>query len=247
MLDGAIYMPRGIALFFKRPGLWLLGLTPVAISAALVLGLALVLGFWLDDFIALVTPFADAWPTWIRGAVRVSIGIAIVAAVVLLIFVTFAEVTNIVGQPFFEILSQRIESERGSTFEGDPDWWKNLPKATLESTVAFCAYLLCAIPLFVASFIPVVGQFVIPVIGAVVSGWFLALEILQIPLDRRGHGSLSARIRFQNDPRFKHEVLGFGITAFLLFLVPLANVVAMPGAIIGATLLVRRLHGDDPA
>ena len=37
---------------------------------------------------------------------------------------------------------------------------------------------------------------------------------------------------------------GFGITAFLLFLVPLMNVLALPGAVVGATLLVRRLSGD---
>jgi CysZ protein len=246
MLDGAAYMPRGIALFFRRPGLWLLGMTPVAISAGLVVILAFVLAFLLDDFTAWVTPFADAWPLWIRGAVRISIGIAVVAAVLLAIVVTFAEVTNIVGQPFFEIISDRIEKERGNAPAGDPDWWRNLPSATAESIVTFSVYLCCVVPLFVLSFIPVVGQFVIPVIGAIVSGWFLSLEILQIPLERRGH-DLGGRVRFHRDARHKHEVLGFGIAAFLLFLIPLANVIAMPGAIVGGTLLVRRLSGDEPA
>ena len=37
--------------------------------------------------------------------------------------------------------------------------------------------------------------------------------------------------------RHRAQTLGFGITAFLLFLVPLMNVLAMPGAVVGATLL----------
>jgi CysZ protein len=247
MLDGALFMPRGIGLFFKRPGLWLLGLTPVAVSAGLVLILAFVLAFLIDDFTLWVTPFADAWPVWLRGTVRVSIALAVIAAFLLGIVVTFAEVTNVVGQPFFQIISDRVEAELGNAPRSDGEWWRGLPRATTESVITFAIYLCFMIPLFVLSFVPFVGQFVVPVIGAFVSGFFLSLEILQIPLEKRGHDRLAKRVGFHRDPRYKHEVLGFGIAAFLLFLIPLANVVAMPGAIIGGTLLVRRLDGTDPA
>lgn len=247
MLDGALFMPRGIGLFFKRPGLWLLGLTPVAVSAGLVLVLVVVLGFLVDDFTAWVTPFADAWPGWLRGTVRFTIGLAVVAAFLLGIAVTFAEVTNVIGQPFFQIIADRVEAELGNAPASDGAWWHGLPRATVESVITFAIYLGFMVPLFVLSFIPLIGQFVIPVIGAIVSGFFLSLEILQIPLEKRGHDRLGKRVGFHRDPRFKHEVLGFGIAAFLLFLIPLANVVAMPGAIIGGTLLVRRLDGTDPA
>jgi CysZ protein len=40
-------------------------------------------------------------------------------------------------------------------------------------------------------------------------------------------------------------VLGFGVTCYLLFLIPLAAVVAMPSAVAGATLLARRLVGEE--
>lgn len=87
-------------------------------------------------------------------------------------------------------------------------------------------------------FVPVIGQTVIPVAGALVGGFFLAGELLAIPLERRGL-RLPARLRLLR----QHLPLsvGFGVACFLLFLVPVMNLVAMPGAIVGGTLLTRRL------
>ena len=239
-------MPRGILLFLRRPGLWLYGLTPVAISAGLVLVAAVGLAFLVDDVTLLVTPFADAWPAWLRGTARVIVGLLVVAAFLLGVAMTFAEVTNILGQPFFEIIADVVEKEAGNPPpESGLPWWKTLPRTTLESIVTFSAWLSCAVPLFLAGFLPAVGQTVVPVVAAIVTGFFLSMEILQIPLERRGK-RLRDRLRFHLDPRHRPEALGFGIAAFLLFLVPLMNVIAMPGAIVGATLLVRRLTGAEP-
>lgn len=239
-------MPKGIALFVRRPALWLYGLTPVAVSAGLVLVAAVALAFVVDDMTRLVTPFADAWPDWLRSTARVLVGLLVVAAFLLGVLMTFAEVTNVLGQPFFELIADMVEKERGNAPpESGVRWWRTLPRTTMESLVTFATWMLFAIPLFVAGFLPFVGQTVVPVVAAVVSGFFLSMEILQIPLERRGH-KLRERLRFHLDPRHRPEALGFGIAAFLLFLVPLMNVIAMPGAIVGGTLLVRRLTGSEP-
>ena len=102
--------------------------------------------------------------------------------------------------------------------------------------------LACTAPLFVLGLFPVFGQTVVPVLQALVAGFFLAVELLAIPLERRGL-HLAGRLRFVW--RHRAQTLGFGITAFLLFLVPLMAVLAMPGAVVGGTLLVRRLSGDQ--
>ena len=235
-----------MALFLKRPGLWLYGMAPVAVSAGIVLVMVFFLAFWVDDFTRAVTPFADAWPGMLRTVMRFSVGLAVVTTFLLLVVVSFAEVTNVIGQPFFEIISDTVEKERGNAPPGtDAGWWTTLPRATLESSITIAAYLCFLVPLFAASFIPIVGQTVVPVVAGIVSGWFIALEIVQIPLERRGH-KLRSRLSFHWDPRNRPEVLGFGIAAFLLFMIPLMNLVAMPGAVVGATLLVRRLTGTDP-
>jgi CysZ protein len=78
------------------------------------------------------------------------------------------------------------------------------------------------------------------VVGATVSGFFLAIELLAIPLQRRG---LDLRERLRWVWRHRHVTVGFGVASFLLFLVPLMNVLVMPAAVVGGTLLVRGLHG----
>jgi len=102
--------------------------------------------------------------------------------------------------------------------------------------------LACTAPLVVLGLFPVFGQTVVPVLQALVAGFFLAVELLAIPLERRGL-HLAGRLRFVW--RHRAQTLGFGLTAFFLFLVPLMNVLAMPGAVVGATLLVRRLSGEE--
>ena len=96
-------------------------------------------------------------------------------------------------------------------------------------------------PLLVLGLFPVFGQTVVPVLQTLVAGFFLSVELLAIPLERRGL-HLGGRLRFVW--RHRGQTLGFGLTAFFLFLVPLMNVLALPGAVVGATLLVRRLSGD---
>ena len=44
------------------------------------------------------------------------------------------------------------------------------------------------IPLFLAGFLPVVGQSVVPVLAALLTAWFMALEVTAVPFYRRGIG-----------------------------------------------------------
>lgn len=74
------------------------------------------------------------------------------------------------------------------------------------------------------------------VFGAVVGGWLLALELTGTPFDARG---LRLRDRRRALGRIRARTLGFGIATWVLFLVPLGAVVAMPAAVGGATLLMR--------
>jgi CysZ protein len=74
------------------------------------------------------------------------------------------------------------------------------------------------------------------VLGAVVSGFFLTVELTTLAFERRG---VARRERFAVLRANKSLALGFGVAVFLLFLVPLVAVVAMPAAVAGAALLVR--------
>ena len=101
--------------------------------------------------------------------------------------------------------------------------------------------VIASVFLFGAGLIPVVGQTVVPVIDAGVGGWFLAVEISGVPFNRRG---LRLRDRRRLLGAHRALALGFGVPLFLLFLVPFAAIVVMPGAVAGATLMTRRVLGQ---
>jgi len=240
-VSGAGYMARGMRVFLATPGLWLLGLIPVLIAGLLVLALLALLVANVDAVATWFTPFADRWSAGARTALRDAVGVAVVLGALLLAVLSFATLANMIGQPFFERISDRVERDLGDPPAGiDSPWWRTLPRATVESLLLFALILCINVPLFLLALTPVVGQSLVPLIQAVISGYLLSVELLAIPLERRGL-HLRGRLRFAWSHRA--PVAGFGVAAFLLFLVPLANVVAMPGAVVGGTLLVRRLTG----
>jgi CysZ protein len=241
-LAGGADVLRGIGIFLGTPGVRLLGILPVFLAALVVVALLGLLVAYLDELAGALTPFADRWDESTRTLVRVGAGLALLLGSLGVLVVSFTVIAQIIGQPFYERISDRIEDQLGSPPAGaGAPWWQTFPRASLESALLLGLTLATTAPLFVLGLFPVLGQTVVPALQAVVAGFFLAVELLAIPLERRGL-HLAGRLRFVW--RHRVQTLGFGITAFLLFLVPLMNVLAMPGAVVGATLLVRRLGGE---
>jgi CysZ protein len=244
-LAGGADVLRGIGIFLRTPGVRLLGVLPVVLAALVVAALLGLLVVYLDELADALTPFADRWDESTRTLVRVGAGLALLLGSLAVLVVSFTVIAQIIGQPFYERISDRIEHQLGAPPAGaGAPWWRTFPRASLESALLLGLTLATTAPLFVLGLFPVLGQTVVPVLQAAVAGFFLAVELLAIPLERRGL-HLAGRLRFVW--RHRAQTLGFGITAFLLFLVPLMNVLAMPGAVVGATLLVRRLGGEPSA
>ncbi|MFJ8580446.1 EI24 domain-containing protein [Micromonospora sp. NPDC093277] len=242
-LSGVGLLLRGIGLYVRSPGLMLLGVVPALISGALFAAAFAALVYFVDDLAALVTPFADDWPTTWRGLVRVVAGLALLGLGGLLGVLTFTAVTLVIGDPFYEKISERVEDRLGGTPGAvEVPFWASLRRSLADSLRLVAVSVLVGVPLFAAGFIPVVGQTVVPVIGAAVGGWFLALELVGAPFYRRGMGLAQRRSLLRAD---RPTTLGFGVAVFVCFLIPLGAVLVMPAAVAGATLLARRSLGQS--
>jgi CysZ protein len=102
--------------------------------------------------------------------------------------------------------------------------------------------ILIAIALFVIGFVPVVGQILVPVLGAFFGGWFLTLELTGLAFEGRGMTLKDRRIALRSR---RARTLGFGVASYVSFLIPLGAVIMMPAAVAGATLLARSALGED--
>ena len=233
---------RGIGLVLRTPRLLGLGLLPALLAGLLY-------GILLSLLIVSLPRISGAMASTVAGdsgathdLLQVLGAVALLGAALLLGVLTFTAVTLLIGDPFYEKISGRVEYRYG----GVPDavevvWWRSLGRSLVDSLRLIGVSVLCGIPLFVLGLVPVVGQSVAPVLGALVGGWFLVLELTGPPFQRRG-GRLRDRRRVMRANR--PLALGFGVTAFVCFLIPLGAILFMPAAVAGAALVSRKALGQ---
>lgn len=245
LLAGARYMLRGQRWVLRHPR-WLgFGLLPALIALVLYAAALAALALYAGDLVSWATPFADDWSPGRRSVLRTTLAVLAFGGGLALAALTFTAVTLLIGDPFYEALSGRVEEDEGGAPDGpDLPLWRELWRSLRDSLYVLMCALACAVPLFLLGFVPGLGQTVVPVAGVAVSGFFLTAELTSVALQRRGV-PVRARLRLLRGRL--PLVLGFGVPLALAFLVPLAAVPLMPGAVAGATLLARDLHAARAA
>jgi len=236
---------RGFRLVLGNGGLLVRGALPALVTSVVLFGALVGLALGIGDLVTWATPFADEWgETW-RGVFRTALGAGVVIGAVALMMVLFSALTLIIGGPFYESIAEEVEDrELGGVPQAQRIGWGRSAWIGLRDGLRLAGLaILFAVALFVAGFIPVVGQTVVPVVAVFVGAWLLAVEMTAIPFVRRGR---SLRERRRALGRRRAMVLGFAVPVYLLCLVPLLALVVFPAAMAGGTLLAARLtDGQD--
>ncbi|MFI9241601.1 EI24 domain-containing protein [Streptomyces sp. NPDC053086] len=223
------------------------GLLPGLITLVLYAAALVALAVWGADAVTWATPFADDWAGPWQGLFRGFLTAVLFALGLLLAVLTFTAVTLLVGQPFYENLSERVDADvspDGTAVQSDLPLWRELWISARDSLRVLVRAGVWGVLLFALGFLPFVGQTVVPVIGFFVTGFFLTEELAAVAMQRRGV-ELRARLTLLRSR--KTLVWGFGTPLGLAFLVPFVAVFLMPGAVAGATLLARDLLGEESA
>ncbi|MFE9770571.1 EI24 domain-containing protein [Streptomyces sp. NPDC005931] len=223
------------------------GLLPGLITLVLYAAALVALALWGEDLVTWSTPFADDWSSPWLGLFRGFLTAVLFALGLLLSVVTFTAVTLLVGQPFYESLSERVDrdvSPDGTAPESHLPLWRELWISGRDSLRVVLRAACWAVLLFALGFVPVVGQTVVPVLGVFVTGFFLTEELTAVALQRRG---VELRDRLALLRARRTLVWGFGTPLGLAFLIPFVAVFLMPGAVAGATLMARDLLGEEIA
>lgn len=236
-LSGVELFVRGLGFWVRSPRLCVLGAIP-ALAAALLVAVALaVLTVFASDIATWATPFADGWSDGWRGFLRTVGAIAVVGAGGLIGVLAFTALALTIGEPFYARISAAVEQRYGGVPGAvELSFWRSVVDAARFLGLS----ILIGVPLFVAGFIPAIGQTVVPAIAAAVGGWLLAVELTGTPFERRGLSLEDRRAALRGH---RPMALGFGVCVFVCFLVPLGAVMVMPAAVAGATLLSRRVLG----
>ncbi|MFI0709142.1 EI24 domain-containing protein [Streptomyces inhibens] len=243
LVAGMRYLGKGQRWVAQNGRWWGFGLIPALIALVLYAAVLTVLALWSGDIAAWATPFADGWGSPWQGLLRGLFVALLFAGGLTLSVLTFTAVTLLIGDPFYESLSQKVEESEGHCPPGtDRPLWQEIWIALRDSVHVLLRAAGFGILLFVLGFVPFLGQTVIPAVGFCVSGFFLAVELTSVAMQRR---DIPVRERLRLLRGRKALAIGFGTPIVLLFLIPFIAVVLMPGAVAGATLLVRELVPDE--
>ena len=233
----------GFRTWARDPQLMLLGLVPGIVTGAILVVLLMGMWLWLDDVGRwLASHLTD--DNVIGGLLAGAFAFAIFMGTLVLVIYAFVSVTSVVGQPFFEALSHRVDDQLGPVPEGPEwPWWRNAVRGIGEGLRLFAVQAPLSLGIFLIGLIPVAGTVSAWILGLLVGSWFVTLEFTSIPFERRG---MVLRERRKVLGSRRALTLGFGSMAFLMSIVPPIAVATMPGAVAAGTILARRALDSVP-
>lgn len=229
-VEGAGYVFKGLR-WLLRPGVRNFVAIPLLVNLALFGGgIALgAYGFnrlldWLHARLPAWLYWLDwlLWPLFFLGALMIS-------------FYAFNLLANLLAAPFNSLLAERVEKlvNPGAVFPPGRPLWREVLRTPGVELKKLIYYLLRALPALLPFLLPVVNALAPLIWGAFVA-WMLALQYMDYPLGNHGIPVVEQR-RLLGQRRLL--TLGFGSAVLLLTMIPVVNFLAMPSAVIGASLL----------
>ncbi len=231
--SGPTYLARGFGLL-QEPSLRRYVVIPILINVVLIVGLLSLAGWQLNDWLNAWLAGLPHWLAWLEDVLW-----WIVMALCTLAFCyVFTLLANLIASPFNGMLSARVELLVTGTA---PESGMSLAGEMLDGVTGELRRLryylgraaLLGLISLVLLFIPVANLAIAP-LWFIFGAFMLAFEYLDQPMANRGLSFDHKMVRMRAH-RWQH--LGFGSVVTLATAIPLANLVVMPAAVIGATLL----------
>lgn len=178
---------------------------------------------------------------WVHSAFEVLIllliwGLGVILAVVL---------SNVIAAPFNDFLSEEVERILTGR-EGPPFALKTVLRDAVRTigleVLKLAIYFVVMVPLFlIAQIVPVVGPIAYSVFGFIFTAIYFSIDYVDWPASRKNR---SVSYRFGMVTEHFMPMLGFGTGVWLFLFIPLVNLLFMPAAVAGGTLLYLDLESD---
>jgi len=230
-MRGPDYFTAGLRLILQ-PGLRLFVLLPLTINLLLFIGL---ISLAVRQFDVLLSSFMPSLPDWL-SFLEFLLWPLFALLVLAIMFFTFTMVANLLAAPFNGFLSEKVEAVVRGTDTSPPFYWRELlamvPRTIGRELRKLGYFLPRAIALLVLSLIPGINIIASP-LWVLFGVWMMAVQYIDYPADNHKLG-WQEMLAWLREKRW--QSLGFGGMTYLVLLVPLVNVLAMPAAVAGATL-----------
>lgn len=240
------------ALLWRERSLWRWAAAPFLLSLAAFFGAVVLLGTWGGELRAFATdwipdPSADAWYQWLWVApadlVLWLFGTLLFLALCAGVVIGAWLVAGVLAAPFHDELSKAVERVVTGGVEdvsrpGVSGVMIEAGRSIVEEGRRMIFFLGVQGTILLLGFVIPGGQIVAPPAMTLFTIFFLPLDYTSYTLDRR-HVTFPQKRRWA--ARHRPAMLGFGAAAFVTFLIPGLNFLAMPVLVVAGTLLALRL------
>ncbi|MDM8561522.1 sulfate transporter CysZ [Candidatus Parabeggiatoa sp. HSG14] len=246
-LTGSLYFFKGFTLLTK-PNIRQRVLIPLLINVILLTAL-IYLG-WLQYEI-LFDLFTKQLPNWLSEldlpknllpdfkelivAAEGFLWIFIIIITLILIFLIFTIVGNLISGPFNALLAEAVEIHLTGKSVHSPSqpWYGFLIGISWKPIEKLLYYFSLIIMLLIVSVIPIIN-YIAPLLWLLFITWLVSLEYTEVPMENHGYNMPTIRYILTKK---RMVVLGFGLTTLLVMFIPLVNFLVMPVAVAGATCM----------
>ncbi len=231
IINGLNHLTRGAQLIVKPELRWFV-FVPVMINIVLFVILT---GILIDQFGLALTWLLDWIPGWLDFLAWILW--LLFSAVLLLVYgYSFSVFTNIIAAPFYGILADRTEALlKGQGADPEP-LSKMIPRTIGREMVKLWYFLIRGLAIVILtlflSWIPLVNM-VIPLIIFVWGAWTMAIQYVDYTADNHQLAFSNMRDRLAAK---KYSSIGFGGLVMVGTMIPLANIIILPIAVVGGTV-----------
>lgn len=226
------YLMRGFKML-RDPKIRLFVALPLAINIV-IFTVLMVLGF---DLLGSGIAAIMAWlPQWLSFLSWILWPLAVVLVLAIAMY-SFSTIANLIAAPFNGLLAEKVEEKlTGKEVQGRETLGRALasfPRSILREIQKLLYYALFALLVLVLSFIPPIAPFS-GVLWFLLGAWMLSLEYCDYAMDNHGLSFAESKRRLR---AARGSTLPFGLMVMLGTMIPIVNLVIMPAAVCGGTLL----------
>lgn len=237
-LSGPDYLRQGWQRV-RQPGLRRFVVIPLLLNLAVF---AALIGWGIRQFNIWMAQLMATIPQWL-SFIEWLLWPLFALLVLLVLFFGFSILANLIASPFYGFLAEKIaEQERGqvSPPTGLRDVMLVVPRALGRELRKIAYYLPRLVILLLLSFVPVVNLISSPLL-IVFGVWMMAVQYIDLQADN-DQVSFIDLLRWMRGRRLLS--MGFGLPVYVGMLIPLINLLVMPSAVAGSTLLWVRERGS---
>lgn len=235
-LGGLGHLLAGFGLVLRVGSIRKWAIIPILLNTLLLVALVVLVVLYADDAVRwlLGTPASTGGKiAYYSALVAAYIGGVIVAVVLVNLL------SNVVAAPFYTKLAEAtLQHLTGRSVSQEGSFFVLALVTIYQELVKLVFFVGIQVFLLAFHFIPVVGS----IVSLAVSFLLLAFEFTDYSLEAYG---LKVSKRWEFVLAHKAPMLGFGSGAFLLTLIPLANLFVAPAAVAGGARMVVALRGEN--